>query len=385
MRLPNRENRDVWCDRRAAKHASRQSISVRAPALLPRRWIGYFLTVMILFVSGRPHWSQAAESGQVQQPTNESAVDRVPLLNDAEAWARLPETEAASGRLPAWARALAGSLPRTTAAMLELDYLYRTSDAFDPKLRAQMRWVAAHANRCEYARASAEGDLLRAGGTAQDIAQLAAGGGDLPVIERAVLSFARKMTLAASTVSDDEVKQLIDEFGEPAVVAMVLQMAYANFQDRLLIALGSEIESMGPLPPIDVKFVAPPPDQKPEPALRPALSDAMAGAAPEKLADPEWKSLSFIQLQELMEAQRSRPGRVSVPPWETVRRELDPKIYPPDRPVRIKWSLVVLGHQPRLGAAWIKCLRTFGREANQDRVFEETLFWVITRSLQCYY
>jgi hypothetical protein len=86
-----------------------------------------------------------------------------------------------------------------------------------------------------------------------------------------------------------------------------------------------------------------------------------------------------------MEAQRSRQSRVSVPLWEAARRELDPELYPPDRPVRIKWSLVVLGHQPRLGSAWIKCLRTFGREANQDRVFEETLFWVITRSLQCFY
>src|SRR5262249_42874490 len=78
-------------------------------------------------------------------------VCRVPLLDDEAAWERLPEVEQASSRhLPHWARALADTLPRTTAAMLELDYLYRTSDAVDPRLRARMRWVAARANRCDY-------------------------------------------------------------------------------------------------------------------------------------------------------------------------------------------------------------------------------------------
>ncbi len=386
MQPPNPENNNLRRDQRTAQSICRLPIPAEASAVALRPLLLHCLMAGMVFVCARPDWSQAAEAVGAQQSVNEPAGARVPLLNDDEAWAQLPKAEDASGRrLPAWARALAGSLPRTTAAMLELDYLYRTSDAFDPKLRARMRWVAARANHCDYACACAEADLLRVGGTEKDVSQLAAGGSDLPAIERAALSFAHKMTLAASTVSDEEVKLLIDELGEPAVVAMVLQMAYANFQDRLLIALGSEIESGGPLPPIEVRFIPLPPEQKPEPAVRPELSDATLEAGPEKISDPEWKWLSFVQLKKLMEAQRSRPGRVSAPPWETVRRELDPQLYPPDRPVRIKWSLVVLGHQPRLGSAWIKCLRTFGREADQDRVFEESLFWVITRSLQCFY
>src|SRR5262245_43371086 len=77
---------------------------------------------------------------------------RIPLLDEDAAWEKLPAVEEASGRrLPHWARALAGALPRTTAAMLELDCLYRTSDAIEPRLRARMRWVAGRANRCEYA------------------------------------------------------------------------------------------------------------------------------------------------------------------------------------------------------------------------------------------
>ncbi len=316
----------------------------------------------------------------------EMPAARVPLLDDEMAWERLPPVEQTSDRrLPHWARALAATLPRSTAAMLQLDFLYRTSDAFDPKLRAKMRWVAARANRCGYGEEYARADLLRAGGTVPDLEQLAAGLKDVPPAERAALAFARKMTLAASTVTDAEVQALIDNFGEPGVVAMVEQLAYANFQDRLVTALGLPVEAGGPLLPLDVQFAPPPADQKPQPAERPPLPETTPVDAPQKIADPEWTALTFAELQGRMEAQRARTSRVSIPRWEDFSAALDPKLFPPDRPTRIKWSLVVVGHQPRLGAAWINCLRTFAREANQDRIFEETLFWVVTRSLECFY
>ena len=38
-----------------------------------------------------------------------------------------------------------------------------------------------------------------------------------------------------------------------------------------------------------------------------------------------------------------------------------------------------------MGPPWIKTTRTFGSESKQDRVFEESLFWVVTRSLRCFY
>jgi alkylhydroperoxidase family enzyme len=316
----------------------------------------------------------------------DSPACRVPLLDDEAAWEKLPAVQQTSGkRLPHWARALAGTLPRTTAAMLELDFLYRTSDAFDSKLRAKMRWVAARANRCGYSEVYARADLMKAGGTPPEMERLAAGVKDSVPAERAALTFARKMTLAASTVTDDEVRALIEEFGEGGVVAMVEQLAYANFQDRLVTTLGLTVEAGGPLAPLEVHFAPPPADQKPQPAERPPLPETSPVDAPTKIADPEWTALTFAELQGRMEAQRARKSRVSIPRWEDFRAELDPQLFPPDRPTRIQWSLVVVGHQPRLGAAWINCLRTFGREANQDRIFEETLFWVITRSLECFY
>src|SRR4051812_4707239 len=80
-------------------------------------------------------------------------------LTDEEAWRRMPNPEKGAGqRLPSWARMLARDLPRSTAAFLQLDLAQRTKSPVDPKLRAAMRWVAAHANDCHYAEAYAAAD-----------------------------------------------------------------------------------------------------------------------------------------------------------------------------------------------------------------------------------
>jgi alkylhydroperoxidase family enzyme len=306
---------------------------------------------------------------------------RVPLLKDAVAWKRLPAAEKGGGAaLPSWARALADAMPRTTAAMLELDYLHRARSPLDPQLRGKMRWVAAHANRCDCGEAYAAADLRRAGVDEAAVKELAGDWAKLPEKERAALTFARKLTLAADTVTDEEVAALIKLYSEKDVVAMVLLLAYANFQDRLTLTLGLSVEEGGPLPPLEVRFVR---DGEP-PSVPPRKAPKEAPKAPEKTAGGEWTDIDFAGLQTRMGKQRERPGRVPVPSWEDVRRGL-PKDYPVSRPVRIRWSLVCLGYQPELAAGWSACTRAFGEEAKQDRVFEESLFWVVTRSLNCFY
>jgi alkylhydroperoxidase family enzyme len=309
----------------------------------------------------------------------------VPLDSDAEAWKHLPRAERGAGRpLPVWARALARTLPRTTAAMLELDYLQRTRNELGPKMRARMRWVAAHANRCRYSEAEAEADLRRAGVDEGGIRALARGETDLPSAERLALAFARKMTLAAHTVSDAEVERLIQLHGPRRVVAMVLLLAYANFQDRLLLSLdlaGGEDE---PLPPLDVRFraAAAPPVPVAD-RRRPAPAGGLPPAVDLDLGQP-WAAGDFGRLQEALERQRGRGPRIPVPAWEEVRKHL-----PPDSakrpPLRIRWSLVCLGYQPELARGWSACLRAFDEESRLERAFEESIFWVVTRSLQCFY
>jgi alkylhydroperoxidase family enzyme len=313
--------------------------------------------------------------------TGKAAPARVPVLKGADAWKRLPSAEKGGDTpLPVWARALADAMPRTTAAMLELDYLHRARSPLDPKLRGRMRWVAANANRCAYGEAYAAADLRRAGLDEAALKELGGDWANLSEKERAALTFARKLTLAADTVTDDEVKALIKTYGEKDVVAMVLLLAYSNFQDRLLLALGVSVEEGGPLPPAEVRF-----DRAGEPPTVPARkAPEQPAKAPRLPAADEWTPFDFAGLQSRLGQQRDRPGRIAVPSWEEVLRGL-PKDYPANRPTRIKWSLVCMGYQPELAMGWGACTRAFGQEAKQDRVFEESLFWVVTRSLNCFY
>ena len=188
------------------------------------------------------------------------------------------------------------------------------------------------------------------------------------------------MTLAADAVTDEDVARLIKRYGEKQVVAMVLLLAYANFQDRLVLTLGLSAEK-GDLVPREMHFVHGAEDPAVPPRNPPKGVVPRAAA---RLGGDEWDKLDFTGLQGRLEKQRERPPRIAVPAWDDVRHCL-PKDYPANRPTRIKWSLVCLGYQPELTAAWLSCMRTFGSEAKQDRVFEESLFWVVTRSLHCFY
>src|SRR5262245_2582463 len=170
---------------------------------------------------------------QAERPSRPTS--RLPSLSDEEAWKLLPAEGKDVGKpLPVWARTLARPLPATTAAMLRLDYLHRAASPLDPKLRGKMRWVAAHANRSPYGEAYALADLRRAGLQEEELKALTGDPSGWPASERGALLFARKLTRSAHLVSDDEMAGLIKRHGEKQVVAMVLLLAYANFQDRLL-------------------------------------------------------------------------------------------------------------------------------------------------------
>jgi hypothetical protein len=267
--------------------------------------------------------------------------------------------------------------------MLRLDYLHRAQSPLDPVLRGKVRCVAAHANRCAYSEAYAAADLRREGVSNEAIRALAGDFAAMPEDERAALGFARKMSLDAATVTDAEVARLIQLYGEKKTVALVLLLAYANFQDRLLLGLGATVEKGGPYPPLKLRFAR---DAHASAPARPKQEErAIAPASASLFRDPQWLALDFAQLQKAMDAQRERPPRISVPTWEEARKGLPQERWATRPPLRIKWSLTCLANQPELALAWGDCTGAFAQDAKQDRVFEETLFWVITRSLQCFY
>jgi hypothetical protein len=272
----------------------------------------------------------------------------------------------------------AGTLPRTTAIILELDDLHRTKNPLDPKLRAMVRWVVADANRCKYAQEVAVADLNGAGGTTEEVAALRGDRSPLSPETRRALDVARELTRAAYKVSDGQMAALRKDLGDPKLVAFVELIAFGNFQDRLLLTLGVPPEPGGPLPPSGVRFKRP--WVGGDVGARPPMPNAADGPS-EKVADADWRAIDFPAIQKLMESQRGREPRVSIPTDEELLKSLPPGA----KPSRIRWSRVVVGLAPDLGLPWIMGLRTFAEESKQDRVFEESLFWVITRELQCFY
>ncbi len=293
---------------------------------------------------------------------------RVTVLAAEDAWRVLPKTEnGACGPLPVWARSLASGLPHTTGAMLELDYLHRVRSPLPSVLRARMRWVAAHALGCASGEADAVTDLLRAGGRADDVRALAGDHQDLPESDRAALAFARSLALAPHAVTDREVGRLVRLYGERQVVAMVLLLAYANFQDRLALALDLSPEPGEPLPPIAVSFRRPP--------LGTSLAAARTGPAvrtapASRPASPVPGAVDPLTLTVGLEKQRSARPRVRLPFGG---------------PGVVHWGLVCQTYQPDLAAAWTACRRNFEAEADLDPVFAASLFWVVAQARQSFY
>lgn len=296
-----------------------------------------------------------------------------PVPTQAEAWQMLPRK---NPPLPAWAAALAKPMPRGTGKLVELDDLHRTANPLGPVLRAKLRWAAADANGCAYAKEYAEADLRRAGLTPAQIETLATPE-KLPADERAALAFTRKLSRAAHTVTDAEVADLVRHYGHKSVVGIVHTIAYANFQDRLLIGLGTAVEEGGPLPPVGVAFDPTRVKPRPEPAA-PTTGAAKVAAPTAKFAWPD----AGLDLRARLDAQKARAPRI--PPVEasalaglpTAAREQAEKVV---------WSNISMGYQPILTGTWFASMAACQQDAAFDRVLSNSVFWVVTRSNQCFY
>lgn len=328
-----------------------------------------FLTVLVL-----TKWVELslAEGDAPKRP-------RLEIVDNDEAWKVLPRQ---NPRLPTWARILVEPLPRTTGTMLELDYVHRVRNPLGPILAGKLRWAASDEIDCDYGRRYAEADLRRAGLKDDDLKQLVGDGLDLLEADRIVLAFARKLTRAGHTVTDDEVADLLNRFGPDKTVAMVHTVAHANFQNRIFLALGVEVESDGPLPPLDLELDAKKRAEVPAPP-RPPWEEFQKNATNMKaIARPDWGERAFADLEMALERQKDRRPRIPIPDSSRLSN------LPPEekeRASKIVWTNVSMGYQPLLTKSWFDCMRTFQQESKLDRVFSNSTFWVVTRSNECFY
>ena len=83
--------------------------------------------------------------------------------------------------------------------------------------------------------------------------------------------------------------------------------------------------------------------------------------------------------------QRRKPTRLRIPSWDEVARNLPEGLF--KKPSDIVWYRIVFGYAPELAVPYEYFMRTAGAEAapKYDRVFGQSLFWVVTRAIKCPY
>jgi alkylhydroperoxidase family enzyme len=296
-----------------------------------------------------------------------------PSWSGDDAWKRLPPMK--NPPLPEWATVLAGPLPKTTAKMLELDYLHRDKNPLGAVLAARIRGVVATTLGSAYGDQAALADLRRAGLSDKELFV----GVNFSAAELAAFAFAKQLTEEGHAITDKEFAELLKHYGPEKVTAIVHTVAYANFHNRILLALGVKGESPV-VPPVAAKFDAE--KWKTTAPARPSWDDVKTTTAEGPRIRVEWSEHDFDELNSTLEKQKQRPLRIPLPDKskfaDFVGREKQ-------QAETIAWMTVSSGYQLEMTRAWFACLAAFYEEASMDRVFSNSMFWVVTRTNDCFY
>ncbi len=318
-------------------------------------------------------------------------------ISNEQAWKLLPPSDGPRTEvLPIWARMMVSEMPRTTAAYLELDRSQRTLGAVAPSLRAACRYVAAKSNGCVYSLATARADGKSANVPTEKWASLEDDSWKAwTVEERLALEFAKQMAIDSDGIPDDLFRDLVSKFGEQAVACMVLHSAYASFQDRFLLCLQIGFDSSSGLLPVTARFdpaglvstTTPPPKPTTNSSVAlPTTSDSTAAIPkPSVKKSMEYTWLPFEGLQERLAQQRHRKTRLTIPEWDVIATKLPQGLM--DRPSAIVWYRIAFGYASELAVPFEIYMRTAGSEVskNWDRIFGNSIFWIVTDAMKCPY
>ncbi len=336
------------------------------------------------------YWNKSRDAQGDKRPPNAGAgvvsddAAYVTLLSSEAAWAKLPAlSQGDKSELPSWARAVATQLPRTAAAMLELDAAHRLRSPIPPALRAELRWVIAKENRCQYSQATALADLKRVAGPQATLLSSSELEGQGSGEHADAIEFMRQLTKSAATLPDERFARVRAKYGDQITAAMVQLAAYGNFQDRIVLGLNLPLEEHGALAPIDVRFASEGLQRAPHIPNNNGTDTYESERKAVVQRDNSWTQVSYDQLQERLEAQRNRQPRLPIPSWEDVKGNLPEEMA--KKPTRIVWSLINYGYSPELAIAWTTVTRTHWAEKPASRILEESLFWVQTRTIECNY
>ena len=352
------------------EHDNKYMFFKRSRKSLPTQHGEASMRVVSILAFGVAIASAQTVGAQAEKPLTSG---RFPVAGNEDAWGKLPRE---NPPLPPWARVLINPLPKTTARMLELEHLHRAKNPLGTELAGVLQWNVADALGSMYGKAIAEYDLRRAH-PAVLIAMLA-DDKSLPPEVRTAAAFARKLTLAGATITDEEFAELLKLYGPEKVTAIVHSVAYANFFNRIVLGLGAVGE---PTPPVDVRFDVDRLAKVITPA-RPPWDDLKKVAADGLSVRVEWGSAGHDELSAALEKQKERKLRIPLPDASRLKN-LPPKER--EGAEKILWNTVSAGYQPAMPRAWFAALYAFYDEAKPDRVFTNSMFWVVTRTNDCFY
>jgi alkylhydroperoxidase family enzyme len=170
-----------------------------------------------------------------------------PALEDRaaveERWraARKPTLPLADGPGAGWERLLA-TFPKAGAARAAGVKTAAEKGTLSPRVKAEIAWTAARADRAWYALALARDRLKALGFTDDQVFALDGDGKSLPEAERVAVAFARKLTAAPATVTDADVEGLRKRYTDKQVAEIFYQVCNAAFFDRLTEAANLPVE-----------------------------------------------------------------------------------------------------------------------------------------------
>lgn len=317
-------------------------------------------------------FANLSAAAQPDQPPVQP-VGPFPSIDNDTAWSKLPRE---NPPLPPWARTLITPLPKTTVKMLELDYLQRVNNPLGPELAGLIRWTVADALGSKFGKASAKADLNRIGSLL--VPEKLSGQNVLATDVQVAVAFARKLTIEGYAITDQEFAALLKLYGPEKVTAIVHTVAYANFHNRIILGLGADGD---PVPPVGVKF-DPERLAKMTTPPRPPWDDLKSVKGDGLSVRVDWDKATPEDLKLTLEKQKERKLRIPLP--DSSRFDS----LPPNEKegaAKILWNTVSSGYQPEMPRAWFAALYTYYAEAKVDRVFTNSMFWVVTRTNDCFY
>jgi uncharacterized peroxidase-related enzyme len=168
---------------------------------------------------------------------------RLPLVDESTTLSFLPEETIPTDRpTPNWARLLV-TFPKSGPVKIGTLRASHTKGDLPARLKAELAWVSARADRAWYALACAR-DRLRELGMNDDaiFAIDKADEGRFRPAERTAFAFARKLTVEPQLIGDDDFTTLREHFSDPSIAEIIHHTNHAVFLNLVTEAAGLPIE-----------------------------------------------------------------------------------------------------------------------------------------------